>query len=348
MLEEKFVSIFPYNGNIYLNNVLFDPQKNKGIEASIFAKLKKILKEKNIKINTYEIVTKKAPFRCVYFDMPYPWDFRAWKMIFQNRKKNILMCNESALIIPFNYWKILHIFFEKVYSWHEPLIDNKKYFRIRLPKSSIGIETKAKKFTEKKFLAIINKNTSAFYPFKLLNSFGRELYSERLRSIDFFERTIPDKFFLYGKGWNKPKKYNITETLFGYKKYSTYKGEIDNKIELLSNFKYCLCFENLTDVNGYITEKIFDCLKARCIPIYWGARDIEKYIPKNCFIDFREFMDYGKLLTYLNSIDENKYSKFIENIESLLSKKEFLDTWFEDQFAGFFLKDILGLKSYEN
>ena len=346
-MEKKFVSIFPYNGNAYLRNSLFDRGKNKGVEATIFAKLKKFLKERNIDINTYDIATKMDPYRYVYFDMPYPWNIRAWKKIILHRKKNILISNESALIIPFNYWKILHFFFSKVYTWYGPLVDGKKYRRIKLPKSSFGINTKPKKFKDKKFLVIVNKNVGPFLPFNIIKSFGKELYSERMKSIDFFEKIIPDRFSLYGRGWNKAKKYSLTEKIFGFEKYKTYKGEVDDKIELISNFKYSICFENLTDVNGYVTEKIFDCLKARCVPIYYGATDIEKYIPKNCFIDFREFRNYEKLLKFLDSLDEKEYNKYIENIEKLLSNKKFINTWFEDQFAKFFLENILEINSHE-
>lgn len=346
MTEEKFVGIFPYNGNVYLQNIAFDLRKNKGIEATIFAALKKYLKERNISINTYDIITKSPPYKYVYFDMPYPWDLAAWKTVLTNRKKNVLICNESSLIIPFNYWKILHSFFAKVYTWYDPLVDNKKYFKILLPKSSLGIETKPKKFTQKKFLILINKNILPFYPFKLLNSFGKELYSERIKAIEFFESSIPDKFFLYGRGWNKPKKHNVRELAFGFKKYATYKGEIDDKIKLLSDFKFCICFENV-EVNGYITEKLFDCLKARCVPIYYGAPDIEKYIPKTCFIDFKDFRDYNALLRFLTTVDEKRYNTYIENIEQLLASKRFLDTWFEDQFVRFFAQDILECKQYE-
>lgn len=347
MSEEKFISIFPYNGNQYLHNIAFDSQKNKGIERSIFLTLKKYLKQRNININTYDISTKKAPYKCVYFDLPYPWNFSAWKLVLTNRKKNILICNESSLIIPFNYWKILHIFFTKVYTWYDELVDNKKYFKILLPKSSAGIKTKLKKYRQKEFLVIINKNTLPFFPFQLLMSFGKELYSERIKSMEFFERSIPDNFFIYGRGWNKPKKHNLSEKIFGFKKYSNYKGEVDNKIELLSNFKFCLCFENLTDINGYITEKIFDCLKAKCVPIYWGATDITDYIPKNCFIDYRNFGSYKELLDFLTSLDETAYNRYIRNIQKLLSDKKFITLWFEEGFAEFFYKDILKIQTHD-
>src|SRR5687767_2852125 len=106
MPKKKLVSVFPYNGSQYLRNIAFDSQKNHGIERTIFLKLKKYLNEKDIDIQTVDLPTEKEPFRYVYFDMPYPWNIRSWRRILQNRNKNVLICNESALIIPFNYWKI--------------------------------------------------------------------------------------------------------------------------------------------------------------------------------------------------------------------------------------------------
>ncbi|TSC88508.1 MAG: hypothetical protein G01um10147_4 [Microgenomates group bacterium Gr01-1014_7] len=345
-MEEKFVRIFPNNVKKYLRNSMFGTQKNKEIEIPVFAQLRNFLSQRNIYINTYDVSTKKPPYRNIHFDLPYPFpsNFPIWKIIFLNRRKNILICTEPPMVNPFNYMKIFHTFFIKVYTWNDELVDYIKYFKTNLPKSSLGIKTKAKKFKEKKFLILINKNILPFYPFKIFKPFGKELYSERIKAIEFFEENIPDKFFLYGKGWNKPKKYNLKESIFGFKKYSTYKGEVGNKIELLSNFKFCICFENLTDIKGYITEKIFDCFKARCVPIYLGASNIEKYIPKGCFVDFRDFGNYEELLNFLASIDENRYNCYIENIERLLADKKFINLWFEDGFSKFFLEDILEIK----
>lgn len=336
-MSTKYVKIFPYNGGKYLQNKIF----REGVEVLVLSKLKEYLKKNNIDINTYDIKTPEPAYKCVYFDTPYPWDIAGWKLILSNIGKNVLICHESSLIVPFNYWKVLHVFFNKVFTWYNPIVDNKKHFHRLWPKSTLGINTKPKKFNEKEFLVLINSNKLPFYPFKLINAFGRELYSERIKAIDFFERTIPGKFSLYGKGWNKPKKTNVRESVFGYRTYASYKGEVKDKLELLSRFKYCHCFENVTDIEGYITEKIFDCLKAKCIPIYWGATDITKYVPKECFIDFRDFGSYAKLLTYLDSIDEKIYNRYIKHIESLLADNTFRETWFEDSFADFFLQQVL-------
>jgi len=46
----------------------------------------------------------------------------------------------------------------------------------------------------------------------------------------------------------------------------------DDKIKYLQQFKFNLCPENSNN-NGYVTEKIFDSIKAGCIPIYWGSNN---------------------------------------------------------------------------
>ena len=43
----------------------------------------------------------------------------------------------------------------------------------------------------------------------------------------------------------------------------------DDKIAYLRQFRFNLCPEN-TNNWGYVTEKIFEAIKAGCVPIYWG------------------------------------------------------------------------------
>lgn len=43
----------------------------------------------------------------------------------------------------------------------------------------------------------------------------------------------------------------------------------DDKIVYLRHFKFNLCPENSNN-RGYVTEKVFEAIKAGCVPIYWG------------------------------------------------------------------------------
>ena len=43
----------------------------------------------------------------------------------------------------------------------------------------------------------------------------------------------------------------------------------DDKIAYLRQFRFNLCPENSNN-RGYVTEKVFEAIKAGCVPIYWG------------------------------------------------------------------------------
>jgi hypothetical protein len=42
---------------------------------------------------------------------------------------------------------------------------------------------------------------------------------------------------------------------------------VDSKKNTLEKYKFSICYENARDIPGYITEKIFDCFFAGCVPI---------------------------------------------------------------------------------
>jgi len=60
------------------------------------------------------------------------------------------------------------------------------------------------------------------------------------------------------------------------KSMANYRGFVSSKVDLLRRYRFCLVMENQRQ-NGYITEKLFDCLPAGTVPIYWGAPDIHEY-----------------------------------------------------------------------
>ena len=65
-------------------------------------------------------------------------------------------------------------------------------------------------------------------------------------------------------------------------------------------------------------------MAAGCVPIYWGAPNVLDFIPKESFIDFRDFMDYKKLDEYLKSINEKIYTEYLFSIEKFMSSDEYL------------------------
>ncbi|MFA6365077.1 MAG: glycosyltransferase family 10 [Candidatus Paceibacterota bacterium] len=143
---------------------------------------------------------------------------------------------------------------------------------------------------ERGFITLINAN-------KEPASYENELYSERLCAIKYFSEQGLD---LYGMGWDTPIAFSAP-----FKQYidKSFRGSTDDKYKTLSKYTFAICYENGA-FEWYITEKLFDCFFTGTIPIYLGAPDIKKYVPSECFIDFREFGSYEKLNTFLKGMTE--------------------------------------------
>ncbi|MCC7160292.1 hypothetical protein IT399_00985 [Candidatus Nomurabacteria bacterium] len=231
------------------------------------------------------------------------------------RKKMALILWEARAIDPDNYTEETYGKFDTIITWNDDLVDNKKFFKFFHPYSDKERPKPAVLFRDKKMLVNISINK--------ISNHNDELYSERRKSISFFEKEIGEKFDLFGYNWNKPiSKY---EKIFPFliKKYKSYRGECRNKHEILAQYKFSLCYENVKNENGWITEKIFDCFNARVVPIYWGAQNITKYIPKETFIDRRNFKNNKELLFFLESITEKQYDNYIKAIDSFLGSDDY-------------------------
>ena len=71
-----------------------------------------------------------------------------------------------------------------------------------------------------------------------------------------------------------------------------------------------------------MTDKIFEAFFSGSIPIYLGPNNIDKYIPSNCFINFKKFNNLEELYIFLSSINENDYDVYQTNIKNYLDSNE--------------------------
>ncbi|GBL40159.1 alpha-(1,4)-fucosyltransferase [Nitrospirota bacterium] len=152
----------------------------------------------------------------------------------------------------------------------------------------------------------------------------KELYSKRIEAMATLAKTgVVD---LYGRGWDK--WWSRASMWWPYWKHrsalmSIYKGTCESKYEVLGKYQFSLCFENMA-MQGYVTEKIFDCFYAGAIPLYWGASDIQDLIPEDAYIDCRKFSSWGAMLRHVESVTEDEMMRmrekgraFVQGIDSL-------------------------------
>ncbi|MBI2743549.1 MAG: hypothetical protein HYX48_06500 [Chlamydiales bacterium] len=187
-------------------------------------------------------------------------------------------------------------FFSRVYTYNDNLVDGVKYFKFFYP-----------------VLTPMCSDLPTFDQKRLCVMVAHSSTKERVDMVRFFETKPEDEFEFYGLN-------PITLS-------DRYRGGIpghplsQTKFEVMKQFRFCVCFEN-SFINGYITEKIFACFAAGCIPIYLGAPNVEKYIPKECLIDYRDFRDNEELYSFIKTMPEEVYERYLSNIRKYLASEK--------------------------
>lgn len=208
---------------------------------------------------------------------------------------------EPPVVMPYNYHPNLPQLFSKIFTWDDASVDNATFFKMVPPQSCLHMMDNRVDFDDKKLCTLINGFHEYAHP--------AELYTERVRVIEFFEQQTENDFDFYGRDWQQNR-------------YKNYRGTIDDKLTCLNKYKFCICYENMLGGRGYITEKIIDCFIAGCVPVYLGPDNVTEYIPAACFIDRRKFTCNEEVYTFLKNITRDEYEAYITNIRAYLKSEQ--------------------------
>lgn len=276
--------------------------KNQCFQYMPWLKLKELLKDE-LELNTVDIYKDYGQVDWFVFNsISYDWlgKLSLWglekRFIYFAWEPEVVDIRNSAD----NLEKLLEIF-AYIFTWNDALVDNKRVFKFICPLSCDhhwNMET-INPFRNRKLLVNISGNKHSNH--------GKELYSERKKIIDFFEDGS-DEFDLYGVGWDATEK--------------NYKGLVKDKGDTYPLYKFALCLENAKDLNGYITEKIIDCFVGQTVPVYGGAKNVTKWIPQECYVDYFQFDSIDKLIRYLKSMDDATWLSYMKAIDGFLNSSK--------------------------
>eukprot|EP00904_Undaria_pinnatifida_P003174 jgi/Undpi1/12858/HiC_scaffold_7.g02525.m1 len=79
-----------------------------------------------------------------------------------------------------------------------------------------------------------------------------------------------------------------------------------NKVDVLGHYKFFLAFENNDQLTDYVTEKVYNGLQAGTLPIYWGAKNIDDYVPKGSVVKTSDFSSPEALAKHLKFLSEDR------------------------------------------
>ena len=90
------------------------------------------------------------------------------------------------------------------------------------------------------------------------------------------------------------------------------RDKLHHKLSFLDNHRFNICFENGSHP-GYVTEKLYNALQVKTMPIYWGSSTVGRDFNPRAFINA---VDHG---------DFNKLTEYVRHLDSPAGKREYLD-----------------------
>lgn len=263
-------------------------------------------------------------------------------------KQASLISLEPPQLVPKNYSKAVELRYENIFTWHDELAGRGKYVKSCFP-NVICPYGEEGLFGRGKLCCMIAGNKSLRHRDPL------GLYEERVRVIRWFEKNAPTEFALYGLGWEHlpplPGRAGrvisgVLSAIYsscGAHPFPSYRGPVARKRDVLRQTRFCICYENVRDLPGYVTEKIFDCFSAGCVPIYLGANNISDYVPEDCFIDRRKFSSMCEIYHFMKAMSDTEYRGYQRRISKWLASDEvraFTSAAFAERVSSAVVRDL--------
>lgn len=315
---------------VYENNKLFDKSDlilNRDDTLLPYINLREDFKKINIEILTYDLIKNFKPSEIIGDGYISFGNIRDLQYIKESGLRLLAFyIQEPPLIVekPYKQLPYLTQYFEKVFT-HNTTGDCFSLLGVEQSKLNIGywpqpytdiVEKYWSNSNRKKAIILISGNH------KPIRFPDKELYSHRIAWAVKLNKYM--EVALYGRGWNKLLSLSswwlpFLINFFNIQKI--YQGPCQSKLEVMMQYDFALCFENIV-MSGYITEKIFDCFYSGTIPVYRGGNDITDHIPKNCFIDVRNFRDAEELSSYLLKMTDTEKQCFREEARAFVKGPE--------------------------
>lgn len=256
-------------------------------------------------------------------------------------RPRILFLTESPANKPYWFIKDNHRQFDAIITYNPKLVDGVRYFAYRFSVGSPRQQMEDLPFASRRVSVLLNSNYNdgvlnahrPWIPFQRLLAtrktyrFGvwdaiscllHTSYSER-RALARAAESVPDAMDVYGVNWHGCK-HGWFRRFFPEAPFRCHRGvAVDNKLLLLSRYRFAFAVENYCGDVGYVSEKILDAYHAGCVPVYLGDSNIGEMMPRDSFVDIRNFGSRKRLFQHLVCCNEKQWIKMRDAGKSFLN-----------------------------
>ena len=284
------------------------------------------LEAAGIECHTYDMLPLEEFAGFVFFEMP-----KADNAILLHAKRRsaatFLLIAENHFILPRNADFDRYGEFTAVFTYNDDAVNKGIAKKLNYAMSLTLPPSEEMSFADRKLAVMISSRVKKNRPH--LCSYLR------LQAARFYEANHPADLDLYGPGWekgtyffqDKPDVFRWISALHLHKLLprrfygKCWRGMVERKRQVLGKYRFAYCYENTTEIPGYITEKIFDVMMAGAVPIYVGHPTIGDRIPRECFVDRAEFRDDEALYEFISKMDEATWRTYLDAARRYLSSE---------------------------
>lgn len=340
------ISFVPFYDH-FLNNRLFKFENtwtNHWQEGNV--QLYQECQQRGYHIGTWDQLPVRQADVVVFVDYPHSLETVLKVKQQAPHAHTLLILYETPLDNPHWFNQRNHQLFDAVLTYNSHLVDNQKYFKLHLP---VGLPPHASEeisFEQRTPLIMVNTNRyiglcalprphqyldrflslrqAGWYCtfIELLNSRQGDLNSSRRRLARVAEQEYSDFVDLYGRGW-EGRNSGWYYRFFPDQPYRLAKGPAQqDKLQLLSRYRFTIAYENFEGNVGYISEKIFDALYAGTVPIYRGDSNISQYVWSDCFVDSHNFCSEAELLNFVVNCSKTHWQQMRDAGQQYLNSEQ--------------------------
>jgi hypothetical protein len=305
-------------------------------------------KELNITFATADVMPKQDADILIYMFPPNsPKDVLAQKLRCPGQKA-ILVIWETALGSRYVFNPRNHVAYDAVFTYRNNLVDDKRYFplpprayyrhriAIGLPFGQrrigclVGTNWKIRRhsglFTMRKGwdFSLRDWIDYAFCPGELI-SFRAEVG----KACATYES---GGFDVFGQGWDLLRE--TRDVCLGVPKEST--------LSYVGKYRYYFAIENQTSDCGLISERVWDALWGDSVPVYLGHTGLDQFVPRECYIDARQFDQPAKMLEWLHRTPESAWARYHRAGREFIHSNA-VEKFLPEAFAEYFVTRIAAI-----
>lgn len=112
-----------------------------------------------------------------------------------------------------------------------------------------------------------------------------------------------------------------------------------SKVKFMGDYKFNLCFEN-SSYPGYCTEKLFEALCAKTIPIYWGSSTAALDFNPKAFLNRHDFASDQQFFDRIVSLYTNKELYNEVYLQPMFREEEYMKNFHVNHFLDWFQSNV--------